>query len=165
VHSQVTGGPLAHAELNALLALDWEAVDPRTCEIYSLLEPCPLCIGAICMAGVKVIRFAARDPWSGSTNLLQASPYMTWKSIRPIAPEDGQLETAVHMLHVAAEIRAAHHRVEEVLGAWAVHYPGDVALGRQLHQSEELGLLSRQGAPASRMTDRLAQLAAEWSIQ
>src|SRR5512140_3513299 len=42
-----TVGPLAHAELNALLALDFSAIDPHTCHIYTVTEPCPMCMGAI----------------------------------------------------------------------------------------------------------------------
>src|SRR4051794_12741046 len=40
------GHRLAHAEVNALLALDHTAVDPAACVLYSTTEPCPLCTGA-----------------------------------------------------------------------------------------------------------------------
>lgn len=41
------GHRLAHAEMNALVALDYRAIDPRDCILYTTTEPCPLCTGAI----------------------------------------------------------------------------------------------------------------------
>ena len=81
VRDQIHGGQLAHAELNALLALDSSSTDVHAVELFTTVEPCPLCIGAICMAGVKSVRYAAHDTWAGSTNLLDASPYLKWKKI------------------------------------------------------------------------------------
>ena len=103
---QISGSLLAHAEVNALLRLDLESTDVRSCELYSAVEPCPLCIGAICMAGIKVVRYAARDTWAGSTNLLGASPYLVRKAIRSFPPEDARLETAVQMLQTVAAMNS-----------------------------------------------------------
>lgn len=41
---------LAHAELNALFDLDWYNVDVYSCKLYSIIEPCAMCIGAVRMA-------------------------------------------------------------------------------------------------------------------
>lgn len=49
----VFGGRLAHAEVNALLALREGAVDPRSATLYATTEPCPLCMGAVAMANVR----------------------------------------------------------------------------------------------------------------
>jgi tRNA(Arg) A34 adenosine deaminase TadA len=55
---------LAHAEVNALVALDPE----RRYEdhvLYTALEPCLLCVGAATMATVGRIRYAGADPYGG----------------------------------------------------------------------------------------------------
>jgi tRNA(Arg) A34 adenosine deaminase TadA len=130
--TQIIGGPLAHAEINALLGLEERTDEYSSCELYTLVEPCPLCIGALCMAGVKVVRFAARDAWSGSTDLLGASPYLRWKRIRAIPPHNAALETLVHIFQVEHQLRQANARVRQVLRAWAKEYPGDVRLGREI---------------------------------
>src|SRR3712207_9038209 len=44
------GHKLAHAEVNALLKLDYHRHDPRACTLYTTTEPCPLCVGALRMA-------------------------------------------------------------------------------------------------------------------
>src|SRR5258708_25047415 len=45
----LVGHRLAHAEMNALLRLDHPHVDVRSCVLYTTLEPCALCVGAIRM--------------------------------------------------------------------------------------------------------------------
>ena len=65
-----TDGRLAHAELNALVALPPDALR-TSCEIYSTLEPCPMCAGAIRMSQLRGVHFAARDPSAGSSDLFK----------------------------------------------------------------------------------------------
>ncbi|HSF34350.1 MAG TPA: deaminase [Candidatus Tectomicrobia bacterium] len=65
---QLAGSWLAHAELNALAQID--AKRSRTAEgwaVYSTLEPCPLCAGAITVAfrGRITVGYASGDPVSG----------------------------------------------------------------------------------------------------
>jgi tRNA(Arg) A34 adenosine deaminase TadA len=65
---QLAGSWLAHAELNALAQVD--AARSRTDEgwaVYTTLEPCPLCAGAITMAfrGRITVGYASGDPLSG----------------------------------------------------------------------------------------------------
>lgn len=160
--NQVIGGRLAHAELNAILALDLSDIDPHTCELLTLVEPCPLCLGAVCMAGVKVIRYAARDSWAGSTNLLQASPYLRWKAIKAFPPEDGELEAVVHMLQVDAELKRGSRVNERVLAAWSTQYPAYTRLGYRLHASGIMAQMRAAGSAAGEVVARLAELLKEW---
>ncbi len=156
---QIVGSPLAHAEINALLALDLSSIDVHSVELFTTVEPCPLCIGAICMIGVKKIRFAARDSWSGSTNLLNASPYLRWKQITAVRPEDEELERIVHMLQVCDQLALNHPRTEEVLEKWSVHYPENVRKGRQLYETGELVHLKEDSIPVKDAMNRLFELA------
>jgi tRNA(adenine34) deaminase len=61
---------LAHAEL---LAID-KAIKKigykhlLDCEIYTTLEPCPMCAGAIVLTRLKRLIFAATDPKSGASS-------------------------------------------------------------------------------------------------
>jgi len=72
----VFGHRLAHAEINALIGLAHSATNIRECALYSTLEPCVLCIGAIRMVGLKDVRYAERDPVAGGTALLEATNFM-----------------------------------------------------------------------------------------
>ncbi|GCE21263.1 nucleoside deaminase [Dictyobacter kobayashii] len=58
---QISGNRIAHAELNALLELDWRNVNVYGCKLYSIIEPCPMCTGAVRMAHMKEITYAVRD--------------------------------------------------------------------------------------------------------
>jgi len=74
-----TNDPTAHAELIAIRAAsrkigDWRLIDTT---LYVTLEPCPMCAGAIVLARIPRLVYAAPDPKSGAAgtlfNLLQNS--------------------------------------------------------------------------------------------
>jgi len=73
---QVVNSLLAHAEVNALVALDPE----RRYEdhvLYTALEPCLLCVGATVMATVGRIRYAGADPYGGGDGgLVGVNPHV-----------------------------------------------------------------------------------------
>ncbi|MGD2215670.1 MAG: tRNA adenosine(34) deaminase TadA [Gemmatimonadales bacterium] len=59
--------PTAHAEVRVLRAAaaelgDWRLTD---CVLYVTLEPCAMCAGAIVLARIERLVFAARDPKAG----------------------------------------------------------------------------------------------------
>mgnify|MGYP002681725500 FL=1 len=56
---QIGHSDLAHAEMNALVQVDRRRVNTHACTLYTLLEPCPLCMGAIYMTGIRTIAYAA----------------------------------------------------------------------------------------------------------
>lgn len=111
---QVYANELAHAELNALLALelDYYECKARGVALYTTMEPCPLCMGAVYMSDVKTLHFAARDPWAGSTNLLGTTTYLSIKPFHVSPPFNPSLETALSALAVTFEIE---RRGESVL--------------------------------------------------
>lgn len=72
-----TGDPTAHAELLAIQEAsrrigDWRLIDTT---LYVTLEPCPMCAGAVVLARIPRVVYAASDPKSGAAgtlfNLLQ----------------------------------------------------------------------------------------------
>ena len=60
------GQPLAHAEVEALQGVDYDAFDPHTCILYTTTEPCPMCMGAAVGARLGRLVFACRDPKAGA---------------------------------------------------------------------------------------------------
>lgn len=73
--------PLAHAELQVLQAASAVHPDPWLLEatLYVTLEPCAMCSGAIVLARVKRLVFAAPDPKAGacgSTMDIPRSPFV-----------------------------------------------------------------------------------------
>lgn len=69
----LSGTPLAHAEVNALLQLGYRSQGPRPA-LLTTTEPCPLCMGAARMSGVGQVVYAARDPWAGCASMAEDVP-------------------------------------------------------------------------------------------
>lgn len=73
---ETSGDPTAHAEVLALRRAA-EALGTRRlegCTLYVTLEPCPMCAGAIVMAGIDAMFFGAYDPRCGCAGSLYDLP-------------------------------------------------------------------------------------------
>ena len=73
---ETSGDPTAHAEVLALRRAA-EALGTRRlegCTLYVTLEPCPMCAGAIVMAGIDAVFFGAYDPRCGCAGSLYELP-------------------------------------------------------------------------------------------
>ncbi len=136
---QIHSSSLAHAELNALLQIDRRKVDTHTCILYTTMEPCPLCMGAIYMMSVKSVQFAARDPYAGSTNQLGKTRYLSRKAIQVSGPLDTRVEDALIAILTDFHIRIfgqdRPELLQTVLQDWQAAIPQGVRLGRSLYQS------------------------------
>ena len=72
---ETSGDPTAHAEVLALRRAA-EALGTRRlegCTLYVTLEPCPMCAGAIVMAGIDAVFFGAYDPRCGCAGSLRSA--------------------------------------------------------------------------------------------
>ena len=89
--NKIVNNPIAHAEVNAIANLPVENRNDPGLTLYTTLEPCPMCMGAITMARIRTLVIAARDTWAGSTNLTKFSPYIASKQFK-ISFEQGEIE-------------------------------------------------------------------------
>ena len=69
---ETCGSPIAHAEMLVIQAAsqkigDWRFIDTT---LYVTLEPCPMCAGAIVLARIPKVVYAATDPKSGAAGTL-----------------------------------------------------------------------------------------------
>ena len=60
--------PTAHAEILVIREASRQLGVPRLpeCDLYVTLEPCAMCVGAIAMARIRRVIFAADDPKGGA---------------------------------------------------------------------------------------------------
>jgi tRNA(adenine34) deaminase len=93
---------LAHAELNALVAL----TSDRTYEgftLYTALEPCHLCLSAATSVRIGSLRYAAADPYSGAVGKLVPSAdheaHAPLKIDGPLSGAPGRLPELLHVAH------------------------------------------------------------------
>lgn len=68
---------LRHAEMEVLhVAAALLLQESVEWTLYSTLEPCVMCLGAIAAAGVQRVVFGLEDRWAGATRLLATHPYL-----------------------------------------------------------------------------------------
>ena len=153
----ISGHRLAHAEINALLQIDWNAVDPRTCILYTTTEPCPLCVGAIRMALLSEVHYASRDSSAGSAILFEATSFLRKGNIQVIGPEHVNLEIILVAILVEFALyytnRNALSRYEELT---AMDSDGAL-LGQMLFVSGQLRHWKEEGKLASFVLNQLAE--------
>jgi tRNA(adenine34) deaminase len=150
---------LAHAELNALLKvanLNKSVLHQST--LYTLLQPCPLCFGALYMSGVRELRYAARDGYAGSDNLLGKTPYLSIKPIRVIPPQDTELEEMVIAIFVADTLATTISRPDAVVEAERKIQPKAAEFGEFLFQENWLSKMAKDQFTAKAMYDNLRYL-------
>lgn len=142
----VFGHKLAHAELNALLTLDFDRYEPATCVLYTTTEPCPLCVGAARMSDVKGVRYAAREPWGGSAAMFEMVPYLKRGNVRVVGPQDRRLEEILVAWQIERFLRLKPEVIDRFLGAYEAVMPEPVRAGRILYRSGTLKKMSVAGA-------------------
>lgn len=156
--NQVCGNELAHAEINALLSLTLNREECKRVALYTTMEPCPLCMGALYMSDVKTVHFAARDPWAGSTNLLGTTPYLSRKPFRAFPPFDPALEIALVTIcatsdisRLGEDILKSHYfdRLHEV-------FPQALETSLTLHRSGQLIKFKEQRAKSKEVFEYLS---------
>lgn len=151
----------AHAETNVLLELSAHATKSHHPDIgnyvlYTTLEPCPLCFGAIVMSDIRHVRYAARDSYAGATALAGQLEYIRRKGVDIIGPVPGPEAVAV-ALHVCffAERQAGRADFDRVLALWEWDSAAGVRAGVRLAESGRLRALHNTGAGAQEIYDHI----------
>lgn len=156
---QISENPLAHAEMNTLLSLfAGRQEDSHVCTLYTTVEPCPLCMGAIYMSGVRRICFASRDSYAGSTELLGKTVYLSRKRFHLTPPQDAVFESLILALNVESMLARAVSNSDPVLESWKTVSPTGVEFGRRLHESGWLKERAQSGAGAQPALEALYSL-------
>lgn len=155
---QVYNNMLAHAEINALLALKLDQESRHHAALYTTMEPCPLCMGAFYMSSVRTLHFAARDPYAGSTNLLGTTTYLRRKPIRVVAPLNPALEISLIAMMVETELTLRGEAVitSRFFDEWRAMSIEAVEFGIALFRSNELRKMQKNGISAREAVNWLA---------
>ncbi len=149
------GHRLAHAEMNALLQVEWSAIDPKSCILWTTTEPCPLCVGAIRMTRLSEVHYASRDGAAGSADLFAANAFMRRGNIKVVGPEHTELESIL----VAMLVEFALTQANENAISWCEHLativPSGAQLGQQLFASRQLRQWKDEGQEAAFVFEQL----------
>ncbi len=156
------GSPLAHAELSALIQFPYGEIDPHTCTLYATMEPCPLCMGALYMSGIRHLNYACRDPYAGSTDMLGATPYLSRKPVKAVGLTNADLENVLAALHTEFTIRRGSEAAKQVIDVWQGTLPLAVQFGRELYKNNAVLGMREQGLNAGQAFDRLLRLLSDY---
>jgi tRNA(adenine34) deaminase len=101
----VAGSLLAHAEINALIWVRDGRERHADYRLVSSLEPCPMCAGAVRMAGLGALTFMGADPFNGATWLLTSDQYLGRRPVEIVGPRTDRAGRLAAGLAVAYQQR------------------------------------------------------------
>lgn len=128
----LSGSKIAHAEMNAIYSSKQSL---KNTILYSSMEPCIMCFGAIVMSGIKEINYAARDGVAGGTNLENA--YINKQDIK-INEHNSKLEIVQLIIKTDFIYRNFGDRAEELLSIWEKTCPKGIQLGKKWYAEDRL---------------------------
>jgi tRNA(Arg) A34 adenosine deaminase TadA len=137
----LAGTSLAHAEMNALAKLRW-GTRPDGLELWTTLQPCLQCLGAIRLSPVRRVHVLAPDPlFRGVEQARHLSEFIgrQWPEITEAPVDEWAAFSLLLQTHVATFWRIA-------VAGWNEALPSIAALARALVSSGELLDLAAAGA-------------------
>jgi tRNA(adenine34) deaminase len=154
-YGQVCNNKIAHAEINAILKIDNLETNKnrKKYSIYSTMEPCALCFGAIVMSSIKNIHFAAGDRLAGATNLVEGNDYIAGKKINVSGPHK-ELEIVQLALKTDFVLRRGHD-IERILTPWKLACPIGVSIGEELYRQDQLQTAKVEGKSFGEIYDEI----------
>jgi hypothetical protein len=152
----LAGTSLAHAEMNVLAKIPWRTPSDGL-ELWTTLQPCLQCLGAIRLSTVREVRVLAPDPlFRGVERARDLNAFIAqrWPTI---------VERAVDEWAVLSLLLPVHHTVvwdiTPVLAGWEAALPTLVGLARDLFATRQLIELAATGTSlddlAATLHDRL----------
>ena len=128
---------VSHAEINALANLPPEHRANRDLTIYTTVEPCPMCMGALSVSRVRRVVIASKDDHTGATRLIEKDEYLKSRGFQ-ITFIGGEYERLFFVLHAySLAVNRGHpltHRVFEDMGS---RYEAELSRLPELLQNEE----------------------------
>ncbi len=157
INGFIGGTQISHAEMNAIVQLAHDA-DTRGLELYTTMEPCPMCAGAMAMASIKTVHFAVHDAWAGSTHLFEKDGYLAGKRIKLHPPADPTLELICSAIWLYSDLEWRGDTSDNILvKAFEEAQPQAVQLARDLFQTRQLEQWRKARAEVGEVVDGLAE--------
>ncbi|MBK1809267.1 nucleoside deaminase [Clostridium sp. YIM B02505] len=130
----LAGTGMAHAETTAMLTLKRdEHINIKKYTLYTTMEPCPMCFGAMVMVGIRNVKYAARDGYAGATELNDKTSYIKGKNMS-ISRENEELEAFQICLQSAYEYKSRHSIAQAVLDSWSEYCSCGILLAKELYE-------------------------------
>jgi tRNA(adenine34) deaminase len=149
---RICSSPLAHAEIDALLALTPETrYEGHT--LWTTVEPCLLCMGAAITAAVGTVRWASSDPYAGATATHCDNPHTARLPLAGGGPLPDPLGLVGAVLHLEPFVR--NNPSGGVASAHREDAPQVTDAATRLAAAEALPKASARRAPFSEVADMI----------
>ena len=148
----ISGTLLAHGCVNALLALEpTDRYEDYT--LYTTLEPCAMCAGAVITTTVGRVRFAASDPYAGATRQYAQNPH----SARLPPSFEGPMEGPFGLLGAALnlELYLRNHPTGHVVRAYRELAPRVMSAAERLLHTRALERAAKENLTFADTVPRL----------
>jgi tRNA(Arg) A34 adenosine deaminase TadA len=119
--NKIRNTTIAHAELNAMLNLPEIHKDRHDLVLYTSVEPCPMCLGAVAMSNIRHVYAGSCDGWAGGVNILDENEYMNNKGIL-VTYLEGPGELLLYFIHLWSELPLFKNKECETLKQIRVNY-------------------------------------------
>lgn len=98
---------IAHAEINAIHNLGLIGMDGKNFILFTTVEPCPMCMGAISLSRIRKVVIGSKDSYAGSTDWMKSNNYINNKNIEIIFENNSyeRLFFKLHYLSIKRELR------------------------------------------------------------
>jgi hypothetical protein len=107
------------------------------------------------MSGLRTLHYAARDPYSGSVNLLGTTPYLSLKPIKVAGPHPGLETLSVALTLEWTLCKDTRERAQGMVEQYRPVAPAAVALAERLFERGVLRQLREQGASPAEMVNKV----------
>jgi len=139
----IHGNRLAHAELIALTKLDaYERYEDAV--LYSTVEPCAMCVGAVITATVGSVRYASSDPYGGAAGQVPVNDQTDRLPVRFEGPLPGPLGLIGAVLRLELYLRTNPDARLVITHRRRFHEA--VAVAEELKAGDVLDTFARNGA-------------------
>jgi tRNA(adenine34) deaminase len=152
----VAGHDLGHAEINALLDLQVK-LHPECYgwTMYTTVEPCPQCAGAVAMSSIRGLSYAAPDPWAGAADILTDHRYVSRKGMR-VGRAPAEVQSAALRMVLTCFLEAGDEPEAPVMQSFLVAHPQDFQAAVELERTGTLRQLRAQRAGLDAVLGALA---------
>ena len=152
----LAGSVIAHAEIDALQQLRSADANRTSYYLYSSVEPCPLCCGAIYQSGLKGLYFAAPDSYAGNTNVFGKTPALSRRNVEVYGPYPSIGAVVLTMSIDRCLGLSLKVPLDWRMSYWLNDSPQAVALAQLTHKSGILKTAVREKWPTSEVINYLA---------
>ena len=154
----ISAHPLAHAEINAILKFSIrEHPNIRDYILYTTMEPCPLCFGAIVQSYIRRVRYAAKDGFAGAVCLNNAMEYIISQKIEINGPDEIlQILQIALVIYRRLELNFTHN--DQFFEMYQLYCPEGIDLGNKLFSDNSFNDMVKENILAEVIYDYILGL-------